>query len=423
MEDSNQHVSSARCFMIFFAVVLAVITYMQRHAIAQAAPTIQEELGLTKVQMGWVFSAFLWTYALCEIPAGFAGDRWGARRVMTAIVAAWSLCTAATGLVWNLFSLMVVRGSFGVFQAGCFPNIARMFANWLPTDERVRAQGILWLSARWGGAFTPLFVLFFLHYLNWRLAFFAFGAMGIVWALFFFAWFRDDPHGHSADREEGEEADISPRGKVRTHEPIPWRKLLGSRAVLLLWGQYMCLNFGWQFYVTWLPTYLLEARKVNLEQTAWLSGLPLFFGGLGSLCCGVISPFVDRWTGNIRTSRRLLAGSGFTGAGICFALSVQIQDATWAMIALGMASFANDLVMPTSWGACMDVGGRLCGTLAGSMNMMGGLVAAAAPTVVAYLLVWTEENWSLVFYVSAGLYFLGTVFWMYLDPVTPVDAD
>ncbi len=423
MKHSNNHNSSARYVVILFAVVLAVITYMQRHAIAQAAPVIQKDLGLTKVQMGWVFSAFLWAYALCEIPAGFAGDRWGARKVLTALVAVWSFFMAATGWVWNLFSFIFARGCFGAFQAGCFPNIARMFANWLPADERVRAQGIMWLGARWGGAFTPLLVVVFLRYLNWRLAFLAFGAIGVVWAGIFYWWFRDTPQEHSGDLEKVAKQSTSPKSEAREHEPIPWGKFFGSRAVLLLWGQYMCLNFGWVFYVTWLPTYLLEARGVSLGKTALLAGLPLFFGGLGSLCCGFVSSSLERWMGDTKTARRVLAGLGFTGAAICFALSIHIKDPIWAMIALGVASFANDLVMPTSWAACMDVGGKLCGTLAGSMNMMGGIVGAAAPTVVAYILLWTNDNWSITFYVSAGIYFMGTFFWLYLDPITPIDQD
>ncbi len=419
MEHSNNHTSSARYVVILFAVVLAVITYVQRTAIAQAAPTIQEDLRLTEVQMGWVFSAFGWMYALCQIPGGFPGDRWGARKVLAAIVVAWSLFTAATGAVWSLFSLILSRGCFGAFQAGCFPLIARMFANWLPTDERVRAQGIMWLSARWGAAFTPLLVLFFLDHLNWRLAFWAFGVVGVVWAGFFYWWYRDNP----SEREEKEELSASPKNEGLEHEPIPWRQFFGSKTVLLLCGQYMCLNFGWQFYATWLPTYLLEERGVSLGKTAFLAGLPFFFGGLGSLCCGVVSSSLERWLGDTKTARRVLAGSGFAGAAICFALSIHIKDPVWAMIALGVASFANDLVMPTSWAACMDVGGRLCGTLAGSMNMMGGLVAAAAPVVVGYILKWTNGNWAIYFYLSAGIYFMGTFFWMYLDPITPIDQD
>ena len=406
--------------VVFFAVTLAIVTYLQRHVIAQAAPTIQKDLGLTKFQMGLVFSAFGWMYAVCEIPGGLASDRWGTRRVLAVIVSAWSFFTAATGWAWNLLSLIFMRGSFGAFQAGCFPGIARMFADWLPTGDRVRAQGVMWFSARWGGAFAPLVVVLFLDYMTWRVAFAVFGLIGLFWVALFYWWFRDSPGEHPGVNQK--ERDLLPAASSQLgHGPIPWKTFLRSRTVWLLWGQYMCLNFGWQFYVTWLPTYLLEARGVDLYKTALLAGLPLFFGGLGSLCCGVVASFLDRLTGSRKISRRLLAMTGFAGAAICFALSVHIKDPVWAMVALGIASFANDLVMPTSWATCMDVGGRLCGTLAGSMNMMGNFVAAAAPTLVALILIWSNDNWAITFYVSAGIYFMGTFFWLFLDPITPIE--
>ena len=421
MTNSSHRATRARHVVVLFAVALAVITYMQRVGISQAAPLMQRDLGLTKIQMGLVFSIFSWMYALFEIPWGFAGDRWGARRVLSGLVTAWSLFTAATGWVWNLATLVCARGLFGVFQAGCFPNIARMYTNWLPTSERVRAQGIMWLSARWGGAFAPLLVVLLLDYMTWRRAFGVLGLGGIAWAAFFLWWFRDNPRDHPAVNEA--ELEQLPRGDRVTleHGQVPWRTFLSSRTVWLLWGQYMCLNFGWQFYVTWLPTYLYEARGVSLQKTALLAGFPLFFGGLGSLCCGFVSSLLERVTGNVKVTRRVLAGTGFTGAAICFALSVHVESPVWAMVALGLASFSNDLVMPTAWGTVMDVGGKLCGTLAGSMNMMGSFVAAAAPTVVAGILFWSSDNWAITFYVSAAIYFMGTFFWLALDPAKPIE--
>ena len=421
MKDLIDKPTSARYVVILFAAALAVVTYLQRHAIALAAPAIQEDLGLDMVQMGLAFSAFSYMYAFCEIPAGFAGDRWGARRVLAVIVAAWSFFVAATGWVWSLPSLVFARGCFGAFQAGCFPNITRMFTDWLPAGERVRAQGIMWLSARWGGALAPMAVVLFLDRLNWRIAFAVFGLLGFLWAGLFYRWFRDSPGEHpGVNREELNL--LPPRGTADTAQmSIPWRTFLGSRTVWLLCGQYMCLNFGWQFYVTWLPTYLLKARGLDLHETALLAGLPLFFGGLGSLCCGVVSSWLDRVTGSVKIARRLLAGSGFTVAAICFALSIQIGSPIWAMVVLGIASFANDLVMPTSWATCMDVGGKLSGTLAGTMNMMGGLVAAAAPVVVALILSWSSNNWAITFYLSAGIYAMGTIFWLFLDPTTSIE--
>lgn len=421
MGSPHDRPTRARHVVILFAVGLAVITYMQRVAISQAAPAVRHDLGLTKIQMGLVFSAFSLAYALFEIPWGLAGDRWGSRRVLAGIVAAWSLATAATGWAWNLAALIGARGLFGSFQAGCFPNIARMYANWLPTSERVRAQGIMWLSARWGGAFAPLLVVALLDYVSWRRAFEVFGSAGIVWAVLFWLWYRDDPRKHPAVNEaELERIPSSPRAALEVGE-IPWRRFFRSRAVWLLCGQYMCLNFGWQFYVTWLPTYLVEARGVALHQSALLAALPLFFGGLGSLACGFVSSLVDRLVGDVKISRRLLAATGFTGAAACFVLSIHIKSPAWAMVALGVASFSNDLAMPPSWATCMDVGGRLCGTLAGTMNMMGGLVAAIAPAAVALILKCSNENWAITFYLSAAIYFMGTFFWLALDPTRPID--
>jgi MFS family permease len=141
--------------VIVFAVALAAVTYIDRVAISFAAPSIRRELGLTAIQMGWAFAAFNWAYAMFEIPGGFLGDWIGPRKVLMRIVLWWSAFTAATGWVWSFPSLVATRFLFGAGEAGCFPNVAKVFTTWLPARERVRAQGIMWLSARWAGAFTP----------------------------------------------------------------------------------------------------------------------------------------------------------------------------------------------------------------------------------------------------------------------------
>ena len=160
----------ARHVVTVFAVTLAVITYIDRVCISQAAPVIRADLGLSAIQMGWAFTAFAWAYALFEIPGGWLGDRIGPRRVLMRIVVWWSFFTAATGWIWNLPSLLVTRSLFGVGEAGCFPNLTRVFTTWLPVRERERAQAILWLSSRWGAALTPLLVAYLLRFISWRRA-------------------------------------------------------------------------------------------------------------------------------------------------------------------------------------------------------------------------------------------------------------
>ena len=193
------------------AIALAVITYIDRVCIAQAAPAIRNELGLTAIQMGWAFSVFGWAYALFEIPGGWLGDRMGARRVLMRIVIWWSFFTAATGWVWNTTSLIVTRTLFGAGEAGAYPNMTRIFTTWLPDRERERAQAILWLSSRWGGALTPLLVAYILQFMSWRRAFELFGALGVIWAVVFYRWYRDDPGDAPVGEQRGARDDAADR--------------------------------------------------------------------------------------------------------------------------------------------------------------------------------------------------------------------
>lgn len=410
-----------RLGVIGFAVALAVVTYIDRVCISQAAPAMRADLGLSAAQMGWAFSAFFWAYALFEVPSGWLGDRIGARKVLMRVVIWWSFFTAATGWVFNFGSLLVTRAMFGAGEAGCFPNVTRAFTTWLPRSERLRAQGILWLSARWGGAFTPLLVALLLEHLSWRRTFELFGLLGVVWAVLFYRWYRDDPRlcpGINA----AELALLPPTEEVTLgHDKVPWRALVQSRSVWLLCLQFFCLNFGAVFYITWLPTYLREARGMTLTQGAVLAGLPLFFGGLGSLFCGFISAPLARWTGSVTAARRWLAGTGFLGAALCLALSAVIPNPWLAMGVMGLASFCNDLVMPPSWGTCMDVGGKSAGTLSGAMNMLGNFGGGVASIVIGYLLLWSQHNWNLALFAAATAYFLGSLCWFALDPVTPLE--
>ena len=160
-----------RYWVIVFAVTLAIIQYIDRVCISQAAPLISKDLTLDKEQMGWVFGAFTLAYALFEIPTGYLGDKIGARKVLLRVVLWWSFFTAATGWVWNALSLIITRFLFGAGEAGCFPNLTKAFDRWLPLRERIRAQSIMWMSARWGGAATPYLVFLVLTVVNWRTAF------------------------------------------------------------------------------------------------------------------------------------------------------------------------------------------------------------------------------------------------------------
>ena len=412
----------ARYVTVLFAMVLAIVMYIDRVCISQAGPLISTDLGLTKIQMGWVYSIFGWAYAFFEIPGGWLADRIGPRRVLTRIVIWWSVFTAATGWAWNLTSLLVTRALFGVGEAGCFPSLTRAFTLWLPARERERAQANLWLAARWGGALTPLLVAYVLDYVTWRRAFELFGILGIIWAVVFFRWFRDDPRTHPGVNA-AERALLPPASETAVaHGRTPWGLIFSKPAVWLLAAQYTCLAYGWWFYVTWLPTYLREVRGTSFKFGALLAGLPLLLGGVGCLISAAIIPRLTRALGSVALARRIVAIIGFAGASVSIFVFTRIEDPTRAMLVLGLAGLFNDFVMPAAWAGCMDVGGRYAGTVSGTMNMMGSIAGAMSPIVIGYLLAWTGQDWNLAFYVSATVYSLGAVCWLFLDAHTPIEA-
>ena len=426
---SAQHPGSAlgtpsrtRYYVVVFAVILAIIQYIDRVAISQAAPLISRDLGLNKEQMSLVFAAFTLAYALFEIPTGYMGDRMGAKRVLIRVVLWWSFFTAATGWVWNLTSLVVVRFLFGAGEAGCFPNIARAFNRWLPLDERVRAQGILWMFARWGGAIAPLLLVLVLQYVNWRRAFELFALLGVVWCVFWFRWFRDRPADHP--KVNAAELALMPTVEGKSDHPkMPWGVMFSSPSLWLLWLQYFTLSYAWYFFVTWFPTYLLEVHKYDLKvQGALLAGLPLFFGGFGSLFAGYVTPAIVRATGSVRTTRSILGFSGQALAGCCLIGATFFQQPILAVLSIALASFFNDVTMPGSWTTCMDIGGRFTGTVSGAMNMMGNFGGVVSPIVLGAIVQRTGD-WNLTFYLTGALYFVGATCWLFINSTKALPQD
>ena len=413
----------AREIVLWFAVTLAIITYVDRVCISQAAPAMQDELGLTKEQMGYAFSAFGLAYALFEIPGGWLGDRIGPRKVLMRVVCMWSIFTVATGWAWNFASLIVCRFLFGVGEAGCFPNITKAFTHWFPVSERVRAQGILWLSARWGGAFTPLLVGWMLaaggdrkfglgmHY-SW--VFLIFGSLGVVWSVMFYRWFRDHPKDHPSVNA-AELMHIGENSYAGDHS-IPWGKLFASRTVWMLWAQYCFMSYPWYFYITWFPTFLKE-QFVELSdfQRALYACVPLFFGGIGSITSGLCSAALDRRFRSGAKTRRVLGVAGMGLAGVMLILSIQTSSPLASVLSIGLASLFSDLAMPGAWGACMDVGGRHTGALAGSMNMMGQVGGFVGPIAVVYVLNATNGSWTVNIALFSVSYFLSAICWFFVN--------
>jgi len=413
----------ARHVMLGFTLAGMAVAYLDRVCISTAAPAVKADLGLSDAQMGVVFSAFTLAYALFEVPSGWLADRYGARWMLTRIVLWWSAMTAATGAAWSFASLVAVRWLFGMGEAGVLPSMARAYARWLPAGERGRAFGLTIMAAALGGALTQPIVVALLERTSWRRAFPLFGAVGVVWAAAWWAWFRDDPRRHRAVNaaELARIESDGPAAAEARHPRVPWGVLLRSRGLLALCAMYFGAIYGWYFYLTWLPTYLLRARGFELASIGWLAALPLLAIAAGSLAGGAISDVLARRLG-LRAGLRLPGLVGLPLAAAAIAAAIRTPDPVTAALALAAAAGLAALGVAPAWAVCLAIGGRHAGVVSGAMNTFGNLGGVASPLVVGWCLEWWG-SWETPLVTVAALYLFAAACWLGIDPEARLDVE
>ncbi len=410
------HRTRARYRVLAMAVLLAAITYTDRVCISVAAPAIMRDLRLSQVEMSLVFSAFTMAYALFEMPTGWWGDRVGTRRVLARIVAWWSSFTILTGAAANYGWLLVTRFLFGAGEAGAWPNVARTFSAWFPATERGTAQGIFFMGAHLAGGLTPLLVTALLTRLHWRLVFALFGSIGFLWVITWHRWFRDNPRGHSSVNaaeldyiESGRAIPAGMRG-----ESVDWSALLLNRNVAFLCLMYFAQSYGFNFYVTWLPTYLREVRGFSGTRLGLLAGLPLILSVAADLLGGITSDAMTRRYGP-RIGRAAVGGVSLAVAGGLLLAGTVSRDGTACAILFGVAGAASNFLLGAAWSTCVDLGGPNSGLLSGAMNSSGAVGGILCPIVFGFL-VQHRATWTQPLAIMGGLYLAGALCWFGVRP-------
>jgi ACS family glucarate transporter-like MFS transporter len=396
----------ARYWVVLFALSLAMIMYIQRVAISQAIVPIAADLHLNKAQTGLVLSAFGLSYALFEIPMGLLGDKLGVRWVLSQLVLVWSLFTALMGGAWNLTSLWVIRFLFGAGEAGCFPNLTRMLSAWLPLNERVRAQAVMWAFGRWGGALAPPVAFFVIYHFGWRLGFVALAILGVAWVAAFLPWFRNDPAQHKSVNSAELALLESSRELVLHDRGMPWYRLLLQKDVFFLGLQYFGFSYTWYFYVTWLPTWLQQARGLAPGVAATYAMVPLALGGLGSIVSGFLP---------LSVPRKWVAIGGFLATAILIFFIPYMPGVVLPMALMGIASFSSDLTMPISWNTCVEIGKQYTATVSSTMNMLGNFAGFVAPLVFGLILQATN-SWAMVMDTMAAAAVVSAASWLFIEP-------
>lgn len=458
--------SRIRYRVLAFLCLLSMITYLDRVAMGAAASEIARALfgpdtGVETLK--WAFTAFTFAYATFEVPSGWLGDVFGPKRTLIRIVLWWSAFTALTGLIaWEvthglyLFGtgtvalgwLIAIRFLFGVGEAGAYPNTTRALHNWMPFTERGWAQGSVWFSGRLMGGLTPLVwvlvvewllgsALGLAHDFRWRIAFWIFGAVGIIWCLAFAALFRDRPEQHPAvNSTELELIQLGRRGEESAHAGVPWLQLLADRNLWALCLMYFCAAFGWYFHITYLPGFL--ERHYGVAKDSALGGLfkggPLIFGAIGCIIGGWLT---DRWirrTGDRKWGRRRYGLLGHLLCAACFPLCLIAPWAWLFAVCISLAAFWNDITMGPSWAICQDIGKRYAAIVAGCMNTIGNLGGAAANLVTGTVVEWAKYyyagklpelqaeriGYDLNFVLFALVYLTAAGLWFLIDATRPV---
>jgi MFS family permease len=388
--------------------LLAIITYLDRLAIAIAGPRMQKELGFTPEQWGWIVGIFAISYGGLEIPAGALGDKYGQRAVITRIVIWWSAFTALSGSVSNFWVLLAVRFLFGVGEAGAFPNISGALSRWFPPSERARAQGAVWGASRLGGILAPLAIVPLMAAIGWRPVFWILGAAGILWAVIWRPWYHNSPAEH-AEITPGELSEIGSGSKHTGHAGIPWRQLFGSRQVWLIMLMYQFYGWGSYFYLSWLHTYLVKGRGLTEREMGIFSTLPFILGAAANLTGGWLSDKLVRKYG-LRNGRRISGALGLTGGALCVLATALIPGKLAGVVLISVGYGCMDLMLPSAWAICMDLGGRYAGAVSGAMNSAGHIGGFSSSVLFGHIVTRYGSYNAPLFLISTMLFAAAFVF-------------
>lgn len=452
--EETERPTQVRWIIFALACGASFLLYVHRYtANTVSALLTKEPYQLDAVQIGFLFSLFYYTYALLQIPSGVVIDRFGPRRFLAISILCWSLAlamlavvflvgTTSAGQVSNLtlvFALAAVsRLLFGAAQAGCYPALTRATRVWFAPSGRTALQGfIASTSGRTGAAVSSIIMSSLLMAwlgLSWQLSLICLSAFGVVFAMLFWIGFSDSPEmdsrANAAERRliSGQE---SPQPSTTTPPPamLPWRNAFRSWS--MRW--FVCQQFfdagSDVAFVYLISQYFRDARGVNLNETGWLTSLPLIGGALGGLAGGWLNEVFIAATGNRRWSR---SGVGFVGKVIgCVMLLLVARQETAAAAGcmLLFAKFFGDWSQPTVWGTCTDLGGRFSATVFSIINTSGTVGGVVMPLVFGKLLVWfTHEasaekvtNWDPLFYLLAAMYLASGLCWLLVDCTKPLE--
>lgn len=382
----------------------AMASYLARVNMSVVGDPIMGEYGLSQVQIGRVFSAFLLGYALCQIPGGWLVDRWGTRRVLAISSASWVVVTVVmAGAGWGplvtigvIPTLLVLRFALGVGEAPMFPGAARGVSRWVPPSQQGSANGIVLAAIGLGSALAPPLLTFTMIRWGWRAALLVSvipaAAAALAWAV------MREPQAVDRPESVRSAATASPGSRLR------------SRSFVLLTASYTLQGYVGYIFVFWFYLYLVQERGFTLLEGAFLSSLPWILSIVSIPFGGWLSDRLVAGRAGLVWGRRIVPLAGMVAAGVLLALGAATLNAYWAAVYLAGSTAAVLSVEGPFWATMMSIGRERSGTAGGIMNMgsnVGGLISPALTPVLA-----VSIGWENALHIAAAMAVVAGLLWM-----------
>lgn len=404
-----------RNIVLLFLVLISVITFLDRINISVAGATIMHDLGLTPSQWGWVLSVFTISYGIMQVPLGVWGDKRGHRLVLAFVVLWWSLFTGLTGVATGFVSLLLIRFGFGIGEAGSYPCMTGVVVKWYQKHETSIAQGYIWAASRMGGALTPFVVIPVLAFLGWRMAFYLLAALGILWSVGWYVWYRNRPADVKGITPE--ELQQLPADTNAEKISVPWRKMMANSQFWLILAMYFFYAWGSWFFFSWFPTFMEMGRGFSQAELTYVVAIPFVMSMIGNIAGGYLSTRLSARYG-LKTGRRLLGVGGLAVSAVFMFLAAFIPGKTQVFVFLSLCFGVIDLMLPSAWAICADVGRRYAGVVSGAMNTAGNIGGFVCATVFGYVV--QAKGYDAPLFIIAGMLVVAAALFCWIDPTKPL---
>ena len=395
--------------------------YIQRSGISVAAERIMPELGLSQIQIGWVMTAFLFTYTVFQIPASLLGQVVGARRMLTAIgltTALASVLTASAPLIAAtsviFVTLLLARGVLGAAQSALFPVTSGTIRHWYPVDSWSSMQGLTVTALWFGAAAASPLVAGLMEAYGWQRALAYSSVPSLLLVALWWGFARDRPDLHPRVSRQ-ELAELAGNPSFDAAAPLTWKRVLGVLSdpqILLITLSYTIMNYVFYLVMFWSFLYLVQERKLSVLESGWLAALPFVVAGIAAAAGGRLADALRARFGD-RIGMRIIPLAALPLAAVFLYLTVSLESAYWAVAALCLGFACVELNEGPFWGAAMRL--QPSDTMAATavLNTGGNLGGLIGTPVIAALS--AGKNWALVFATGAATSIVAALLWLWID--------